>query len=75
MKTKVTVSKIGQVAVKPYSKKDSCGICGRKTMLDVVLCKSCGDWIHKRCAKFQGVANRLAIDNKCRKCNGNHDNV
>ena len=30
MKTKVMVSKIGQVIVKPSSKKDPCGICGRK---------------------------------------------
>ena len=32
MKTKVMVSKIGQVTVKPCSKKDPCGICGIKTM-------------------------------------------
>ena len=32
MKTKVMVSKIEQVTVKPSSKKDRCGICGRKTM-------------------------------------------
>ena len=43
MKTKVMVSKIGQVTVKPFNKKDSCGFCGRKTMLDAVLCKSCGN--------------------------------
>ena len=30
MKTKVMVSKIGHVTVKPSSKKDPCGICGRK---------------------------------------------
>ena len=42
MKTKVMVSKIGQVTVKPSSKKDTCGICGRKTMLNAVLCKPCG---------------------------------
>ena len=42
MKTKVMVSKIGQVTVRLSSKKDSCGICGRKTMLNAVLCKSCG---------------------------------
>ena len=28
MKTKVMVSKIGQVTVKPSRKKDLCGICG-----------------------------------------------
>ena len=44
METKVMVSKIGQVTGKPSSKKDPCGICGRKTMLNAVLCKSCGNW-------------------------------
>ena len=57
MKTKVMVSKIGQVTVKPCSKKDPCGIFGRKTMLNVVLCKSCGNWIHGRNAKIKKVDN------------------
>ena len=37
VKTKVMVSKIGQITVKPSSKKDLCGICGRKTMANAVL--------------------------------------
>ena len=41
MRTKVMVRKIGQVTIKPFSKKDPCGICGRKTMLNAVLCKFC----------------------------------
>ena len=72
MKTKGMVSKIGQVTVKQSSKKDQCGIGGRKTMLDAVLCKSCGNWIHGRCAKIKRVNNRLAICYKCRKCKGYH---
>ena len=44
-KTKVMVSKIGQVSVNPSCKKDPCG---RKTMLNAVLCKSCGNWINGR---------------------------
>ena len=60
MKTKV--SKIGQVTVKPSSKEDPCGICGGKTMLNAVLCKYCGNWIHGRCAKIKRIANTLAID-------------
>ena len=75
MHTKVMVSKIGQVTVKPSSKKDPCGICGKKTMLSAVLCKSCGNWIHGRCAKIKMVANRLARDFICRKCKGYHQNV
>ena len=43
VKTNVMVS---MVSIKPSSKKDLCGICGRKTMVDAVLCKSCGNWIH-----------------------------
>ena len=60
MKTKVMVSKIGQVTVRPSITKDTCGICGRKTMSHEALCKSCGNWIHDRCAKIKRVTNRLA---------------
>ena len=75
MNTRVMESKIGQVTVEPSSKKDPCGICCRKTMLSAVLCKSYGNWIHGRCAKIKRVTNRLAIDHKCRKCKGFHENV
>ena len=75
MKTKVMVSKIWQVTVKPSSKNDPCGICGRKTMLNAVLYKSCGNWKHGRCTKIKSVTNRLAIDPKCRKCKGYPENV
>ena len=40
MKTKVMESKIGQVTVKPSSKKDPYGICVGKTILIAVLCTS-----------------------------------
>ena len=69
MKTKVMVSEIWQVTVIPSSKKDPCG---RKTMFDSVLCTSCGNWIHGKCAKIERVAIRLPIDFKCRKCKGYH---
>ena len=75
MKTKVMVSKIGQVTVRPSSKKDLCGICGRKTMSYAVLCKSCRNWIQGRCANIKIVTNGLAVDVKCRKCIGHHKNV
>ena len=70
MKTKVMVSKIRQVTVKPSSKKDSCDIYGRKTMLSAVLCKFCG-----RCANIKRVTNRRAIDFRCMKCKGYHQNM
>ena len=75
MKTKVMVSKIGQVTVKRSSKKDPCGICGRKTMLNAVICKSCGNWIHDGFAKIKMVTNRLAMDLRCWKCKAYHENV
>ena len=40
-----------------------------------VVCKSCGNWKHGRCAKIKGVTNGLAIHPKCRKCKGYHKNV
>ena len=46
VKTKVMVSKIGQMSIEPSSKEDSCGICGRKIMTNSVLYKPCGKWIH-----------------------------
>ena len=45
---------IGQISIKPSSKKHPCGICGRKAMANAVLCKSCGNWIYGRCAKIKG---------------------
>ena len=74
MKTKVMVSEIGQVTVKPSSKKDGCGICGRKIMSNAVLCKSCGNCIHGRCVKIKSATNRLTITtlqqgfNTCAHC-------
>ena len=75
VKTRVMVSKIEQVTVRPSNKNDPYGICGRRAMVDVVLCKSCGNWIRGRCAKMKRVTNRFAIDFKCTKCNGSHKNI
>ena len=44
-------------------------------MLIAVLCTSCRNWIHGRCAKVKRVINRLAIDYKCRKCKGYDKNA
>ena len=75
MKANVMVIKIGQVTLKPSSKKGPCGICGRKTMLNALLCTFCGNWIHGRCPKIKMVTNRLAIDIKCRKFKRHHEDV
>ena len=74
VKTKVMVSKIGQISIKLSSKKYPCGICGEKTMAIAVLCKSCGNWIHGRCAKIEMVTSTLAFDFKCWKCKCCHEN-
>ena len=74
VKTRVMVSKIGQVTVRPLSKLDLCGVCGRKTVVNTVLCKSCGNWIHGRCENIIRVTNVFAIDFKCRNCEGYHKN-
>ena len=34
---------------------NKCGICGRKTMENAVLCQSCRNWIHGRCAKADKI--------------------
>ena len=68
------VSKFGQISMKPSSRKDLYGICGRKTMANAVLCRSCENFIHGRCARTMMMTNTLAIDFKCRKCNGCHIN-
>ena len=73
--TKVMVSKIGQVTVRPCGKKDPCGIRGRKAMLNAALCKSCEKSINGRCAKIKIVTNRPAIDFECRKCRRYHKDV
>ena len=72
VKMEVMVSKIGHVTVRPSSKKDPYG---RRTLINEVLYKSCGNWINERCAMIKRAANRLAVVFQCRKCIGCHKNV
>ena len=67
VKTKVMVSKVGQISIIPSNKKDPCGICDEITMVNAALYTSRGNWIHGICAKIKRVINTLAIDFKCRK--------
>ena len=69
-KTKVMVSKIGQISIRPSIKKDPCDICGRKVIGNAVLCRCCVNWIHGKCAKIKRVTNRLVVKFRCRKCKG-----
>ena len=41
-------SKIGQISINPSSGIEPCGICGRKTMSNAVLRRSCFNWIDER---------------------------
>ena len=75
VKTKVLLSKIGQINVIPSSKKDQCGICGEKTMEIAVLCRPCDNWIHGRYGEIKSVTNSLAIDFIRRKCIGRHVDI
>ena len=58
----VMVNKIGQVTINPSSRKHQCGICGRKTIANAVLCTACGNRIHGRCVNINRVTNILAIN-------------
>ena len=44
-------------------------------MLNAVLYKLSGNWIHGGCAKIKRVTNRHAIYFKCKKCKGYHQNI
>ena len=70
VKTKVTLRKNGQISKKPSSKKDPCGICGRKTLANAVLCETRETWIHGRCAKTKRATSTFAIDLKNCYCKG-----
>ena len=52
VKIKVILSIMWQYTVTPSCMKDPCVICGRNTMVIVVLCKCCGNWLHGRCARI-----------------------
>ena len=47
----------------------------QETMVNAVLCETCVNWIHGRCAKIKRATTRLAIDFEHRKCKGYHKSV
>ena len=55
----------GEVTV---SKIDPYGICGKRVMVNSVLCVKCGKWIHGKCAKVKRVTPRLGRDFVCGRC-------
>ena len=65
IKTKVMVSESEKLF---KSKIDPCGAYGRRVIVNSVLCKKCGNWVHGRCAKIKKVTARLATRVVCSKC-------
>ena len=55
-KMKMMVSSSDEVL---KSKVDLCAVCGNRVMLNSVLCKQYGKWIHGRCAKVKRVITSL----------------
>ena len=67
-KTKVMVSRSEGELFK--SKLDPCGVCGRRVMVNLVLCTKCGNWVYGICSKIRRVIARLAMHFVCSKCRG-----
>ena len=67
-KTKLMVS--GSEGELFKSKIDPCGVCERKVMVNSVLCRKCGNWVHGKCAKTKRTTARLAMHFVCLKCKG-----
>ena len=65
-KTKLMVSGSEDKLLK--SKKDPCGVCGRRVMANSELCTKCGSWVHGKCEKIKGATARLAMHFVCLKC-------
>ena len=65
-KTKAMVS--GSEGELFKSKIDQCGVCGRRVMVNSVLCTKCGNWVYGRYAKINRVITRLAMYFVCLKC-------
>ena len=42
------------------SRIDPCEICGKKVIVNLVLCTKCGQWIHGRCSKLKKVTSSVA---------------
>ena len=67
-KTKVMVSGLEGKLFK--SKRDPCGVCGKRVMANPVLCTNGGNWVYGRCAKIKRATARLAMHFVCLKCEG-----
>ena len=49
------------------SKRDPCGVCGRRVSANSLLCTKCGNWVHGKCAKIKRATARLAMHFICLK--------
>ena len=72
-KTKVMESS-GGGGVVVLAKIDPCGVCGKRTKVNCVRCKTCKKWIHARCARVKKVCRRMNGNFECRVCmNGSNE--
>ena len=65
-KTKVMVS--GSKGEILKSKVDPCAKCGKRVMVNSVMCTKCGKWVHDGSAKIKRVTSTLAKDFVCELC-------
>ena len=57
------------------TKIDSCEVCGRRVMANLMLCTKCRNWVDGRCAKIERATARLAMHFICSKCKGMVDSI
>ena len=67
-KTKLMVS--GTEGGTSISKIDSCGICGKRVMVNAIMCIKYRYWVHKICKKRKKLLVDLALSFASSRCNG-----
>ena len=49
----------GGSGVVVLAKIDPCGVCGKRSKVNCVRCKTCKKWVHVRCARVKRVSCRI----------------
>ena len=49
-----------------YSRVDPCAKCGKRVMVNSVMCTKCGKWVYGRCARMKRVTSTLAKGLVCK---------
>ena len=50
------------------SKVDPCAKCGKRVMINSVMCTKCGKWVRGRCARIKRITSTLAKGFVCKPC-------